>query len=110
MSSNKVKKDMQQLLTVINKINQELKGLKKHISSTKSNDNTKSVMNRIEQIEKSTSSASNLSKNIKDYIDLQIECKLEESLENINIRFDKIDNLYKKILSHIALTSSAYKN
>ena len=100
------------LLNVLHKINNELKTVKRDISKIKHNDKhddkNKSIVERIDNIEKSTRSATSLSKNIKDYIDVEIDCKLETVLENINNKFDDVDKKYKRLISQLIYTTTGF--
>ena len=98
--SKEIKKDIHQLLSVINKVNKELKHVKKEI-------NSKNIKVGIKT--KTTSCDTTLSQNIKDYIDTQIKCKVDESLENINDKFDELETKYTKLIAKVTALSRSFR-
>jgi hypothetical protein len=101
----KMKKDIKYILTVLKDLDGDIKNIKKTINNVKSVDKSidKEINKSNEKGNKSISST--LENNIIQYIDFQIEKKLDVELDGINSKFEEVSKNVTTLKSRIVALS-----
>ena len=91
-NKEQIKKDMKNIISIVDKLNGDIKHIKKDIDNKRGD---------IRSLNRST----DLSDNIKNYIEVQVE----KSVENINDRIDEIATKQENLLHKIVILAPLIK-